>query len=76
MTTINNQDDFLETLGNNPAWREAVRAQILGDELPQFPVRFDAFVQESNAFPPGAEYTNRQLKLKPRWDLHLWGDGD
>ena len=46
MTTINNQDDFLEALRNNPAWREAVRAQILGDELLQLPVKFDAFVEE------------------------------
>ena len=29
MTTINNQDDFLEALRNNPAWREAVRACII-----------------------------------------------
>ena len=50
MTTINNQDDFLEALRNNPAWREAVRAQILGDELLQLLVRFDAFVQEFEAF--------------------------
>ena len=50
MTTINNQEDFLEALRNNPAWREAVRAQILGDELLQLPVRFDAFVQEFDAF--------------------------
>ena len=50
MTTINNQDDFLEALRNNPAWREAVRAQILGDELLQLPVRFDTFVQEFEAF--------------------------
>ena len=50
MTTINNQDDFLEALRNNPAWREAVRALILGDELLQLPVRFDSFVQEFNAF--------------------------
>ena len=50
MTTINNQDDFLEALRNNPAWREAVRALILGDELLQLPVRFDAFVQEFEAF--------------------------
>ena len=46
MTTINNQDDFLEALRNNPAWREAVRTQILGDELLQLPVKFDAFVEE------------------------------
>ena len=50
MTTINNQDDFLEALRNNPTWREAVRAHILGDELLQLPVRFDAFVQEFEAF--------------------------
>ena len=50
MTTINNQDDFLEALRNNPAWQEAVRAQILGDELLQLPVRFDAFVQEFETF--------------------------
>ena len=50
MTTINNQDDFLEALRNNPAWREAVRALILGDELLQLPVRFDAFVQEFKTF--------------------------
>ena len=50
MTTINNQDDFLKALRNNPAWREAVRAQILGDELLQLPVRFDAFVQEFETF--------------------------
>ena len=50
MTTIDNHDDFLEALRNNPAWREAVRALILGDELLQLPVRFDAFVQEFNAF--------------------------
>ena len=46
MTTINNQDDFLEALRNNPAWRDAVRSQILGDELLQLPVKFDAFVEE------------------------------
>ena len=50
MTTINNQDNFLEALRNNPAWREAVRALILGDELLQLPVRFDAFAQEFEAF--------------------------
>ena len=50
MTTIDNQDDFLEALRNNPAWREAVRAQILRDELLQLLVRFDAFVQEFETF--------------------------
>ncbi len=49
MTTINNQDDFLEALRNNPQWRDAVRAQILGEDLLQLPVKFDAFVEEQNA---------------------------
>ena len=46
MTTINNQDDFLKALRNNPQWRDAVRAQILGEDLLQLPVKFDAFVEE------------------------------
>ena len=50
MTTINTLDDFLQALDANPAWREAVRARILGDELLQLPVRFEAFVQEQKAF--------------------------
>ena len=46
MTTINSQDDFLEALRNNPQWRDAVRAQILGDDLMELPAKFDAFVEE------------------------------
>ena len=46
MTTINNQDDFLKALRNNPQWRDAVRAQILGDDLMELPAKFDAFVEE------------------------------
>ncbi len=46
MTTINSQDDFLEALRNNLQWRDAVRAQILGEQLLQLPVRFDLFVEE------------------------------
>ena len=49
MTTINSQDDFLEALRNNPQWRDAVRAQILGEDLLQLPVKFDAFVEEQKA---------------------------
>ena len=33
MATINNQEDFLRALSENPDWREAVRLRILGDEL-------------------------------------------
>ena len=49
MTTINSQDDFLEALRNTPQWRDAVRSQILGEELLQLPVKFDAFVEEHRA---------------------------
>ena len=48
MTTINNQDDPLEALKNNPQWRDAVQAQILGEEPLQFPVKFDAFAREQS----------------------------
>ncbi len=50
MTTINSLDDFLQALDDNPSWREAVRARILGEELLQLPAKFDAFVEEQKAF--------------------------
>ena len=46
MTTINSQEDFLRALRDNPEWKEAVRALILGEELLQLPARFSAFVDE------------------------------
>ena len=46
MTTINSEDDFLRALSENPAWKAAVRAQILGEELLQLPVKFDAFAAD------------------------------
>ena len=50
MTTINSQEDFLRALSENPEWRAAVRAQILGDELLQLPAKFDAFVERIDTF--------------------------
>lgn len=50
MTTINSQEDFLRALSENPEWREAVRAQILGEDLMQLPARFDAFVEQMTEF--------------------------
>lgn len=50
MTTINSLEDFLQALDDNPPWREAVRARILGEELLQLPARFNAFVEEQRAF--------------------------
>ena len=46
MTTINSQEDFLRALRENPEWKEAVRALILGEELLQLPARFNAFADE------------------------------
>ena len=50
MTTINSQEDFLRALRENPEWKDAVRALILGEELMRLPVRFDAFVDEQRQF--------------------------
>ena len=46
MTTINSQEDFLRALAENPQWKEAVRAQLLGEGLLQFPDKFDTFAEE------------------------------
>ena len=48
MTTINTLDDFLQALDANPSWREAVRSQILGEEILQLPVRFSTFASEAD----------------------------
>ena len=61
MTTINNQDDFLRALSENPEWRAAVRAQIMGEELLQLPAKFDAFVQQMTAFVAEQKQTNAEL---------------
>ena len=50
MPTINSQEDFLRALAENPEWRAAVRAQLLGDEQLQLPARFDAFVEQVSGF--------------------------
>ena len=45
MTTINSQDDFIRALEENPQWRDAVRRQILTEELLQLPVMFQVLTQ-------------------------------
>ena len=50
MTTINSQEDFLRALTENPQWKEAVRAQLLGADLLQLPAKFDKFVERMEAF--------------------------
>ena len=48
--TINNAADFLRALSENPEWKAAVRAQILGEELLQLPAQFQAFVTKQQQF--------------------------
>ncbi len=50
MITINSLDDFLQALDDNPAWRDAVRARILGEELLQLPTRFEALMERMERF--------------------------
>ena len=62
MTTINSQEDFLRALSQNPEWRAAVRAQILGEELLQLPAKFDAFVDKMDAFIAEQQQFNAEMK--------------
>jgi hypothetical protein len=50
MTTINSLGDFLQALDDNPAWRDAVRARILSEELLQMPTRFEALMERMERF--------------------------
>ena len=50
MTSFNSQEEFLRALEENPAWKEAVRAIILGEELLRLPVEFRAFVGRVSSF--------------------------
>ena len=62
MTTINSQEDFLRALSENPEWRAAVRAQLLGDDVLQLPSRFDAFVEEQREFNSSLTASIEELK--------------
>ena len=62
MTTINSQEDFLRALRENPEWKDAVRALILGEELLRLPVRFDAFADEQRQFNKRVEADISDLK--------------
>ena len=50
MVTINTTDDLLRALAENPRWKEAVRREILTEELLALPARFDSFVATTQAF--------------------------
>ena len=50
MASFNSRDDLLRALEENPQWKAAVRALILGEELLQLPVQFTAFVGRVSSF--------------------------
>lgn len=62
MTTINSQEDLLRALSENPEWRAAVRAQILGEDVMQLPSKFDAFVDEQREFNSSLTASIEELK--------------
>ena len=48
MTAINNIDDFVHTIAYNPPWREAVKANKLGQERPDLLPELVQLTQEKN----------------------------
>ena len=50
MVTINTTDDLLRALAEKPGWKEAVRREILTEELLKLPARFERFVATTEAF--------------------------
>ena len=62
MTSFNNQEDFLRALSENRQWREAVRAQILGEELLQLPVKIDAYIARTDGFIAEQRQLNARLE--------------
>ena len=75
MTTINTQEDFLRALAENPQWREAVRALILGEEMMRLPAKFDTFVEtEFYPFVKRVDhFIGEQLQFNKRVD-HFIGE--
>ena len=48
MTTINNIEDLIRLLDENPQWTEALRARLLTRELLELPEKFATYAEESN----------------------------
>ena len=62
MTTISNQDDLLRALRENPEWREAVRALILGDELLNLPAALQRLSDTVDRFVARQEQFNDEMR--------------
>lgn len=50
MVTISTSEDLLRVLRENPEWKEAVRREILTEELLNLPARFDRFAASTEQF--------------------------
>ena len=62
MTTINTLDDSLQALDDNPAWRDAVRARLLGEDLLQLPAQFNTFAERQQETNERLEGTLEELR--------------
>ena len=62
MTTINTLDDFLQALDDNPAWRDAVRARLLGKDLLELPAKFNDFAERQQRTNERLEGTLEELR--------------
>ncbi len=62
MTTINSQEDFLRALRENPEWREAVRALILGEELLNLPAALQRLSDTVDRFVARQEQFNDEQR--------------
>lgn len=50
MVTIHTSDDILRVLRERPEWKDAVRREILTEELISLPARFDRFAEKTEQF--------------------------
>ena len=72
MVTINTEADFLRALSDHPEWKASVRAQILGEELLQLPVQFQAFVQRQQQFNDRMqEFVEQQQGFNERFEARM-----
>ena len=62
MTTINSQEDFLRALRENPEWKEAVRAQILGEEMLHLPAALQEIAETVTRFVARPEQFNDEQR--------------
>ena len=62
MTTINSQEDFLRALRENPEWREAVRALILGEEMLDLPAALQRLSDTVDRFVANQDRFNEEMR--------------